>query len=178
MEEKLTLANGAAFMEKCLETELNAQRSAAHSAIDMDNWEKAQEILAVVKRNISLIENLKLKFAEFKTELQAAESSIAAALNISDNVTVSAEVPVPDAPIAGEELVSLIEEIIIEYPAPVMVSCESAEIGKYLNFDQNIIKTMKKPVSLSNGMSVDTGITREEGLKLAEKVRGYCKASN
>lgn len=181
MDENLTLTNGAAFMDKCLETVLNEQRSAAHSAIDMDDWEKAQEILAVVKRNISLIEDLKVKFAEFKNEALAAEATI---LGDADKVTVSgaqntaAKENVPEAPIAGEELVKLLEEIIVEYPGPMMVCNEAADIGALLTYDEAVIKTMKKPASLSNGLSVDTAMSKDDGMKLVEKVREYCKANN
>ena len=180
MDEKLTLTNGAAFMDKCLDTVLNEQRSAAHSAIDMDDWEKAQEILAVVKRNISLIENLKAKFAEFKTEALAAESTIA---GDSDKVAAPAKnaavkEPVPEAPIAGDELVKMLEEIIVEYPGPMMVCNEAADIGALLTYDEAAKNKMKKPATLSNGLSVETAISKDEGLKLVERVREYCKANN
>lgn len=180
MDEKLTLTNGAAFMDKCLETVLNEQRSAAHSAIDMDDWEKAQEILAVVKRNISLIENLKVKFAEFKTETLAAEATILGDAESvpapSQNTAVNESVP--EAPIAGDELVKMLEEIIVEYPGPMMVCNEAPDIGALLTYDESAIKAMKKPASLSNGLSVDTAIPKDEGLRLVEKVREYCKANN
>lgn len=62
------LSEGIAFMEKCLDTMLSEQRKAAHNAIDMDDWSKTEEIIAKTKKNIVGIENLKVKFAEFKAE--------------------------------------------------------------------------------------------------------------
>lgn len=65
-DEKLTLQAGIAYMERCLDAELSSQRAVAHSAIDMDDWDKAQEILAKSKEAISRVEVLRGKFAEFK----------------------------------------------------------------------------------------------------------------
>lgn len=65
-DEKLTLQAGIAYMERCLDAELSGQRAVAHSAIDMDDWDKAQEILAKSKEAISRVEVLRGKFAEFK----------------------------------------------------------------------------------------------------------------
>ena len=62
------LSEGVASMEKGLDAMLAEQRKAAHSAIDMDDWNKAEEILAGTKSNIAKIETLKRKFAEFKSE--------------------------------------------------------------------------------------------------------------
>ena len=66
--QNAALSEGIAFMEKCLDTMLAEQRKAAHNAIDMDDWNKAEEILAATKKNIVRIEGLKNKFAEFKAE--------------------------------------------------------------------------------------------------------------
>ncbi len=55
-------------LEKCLDSMLAEQRKSAHTAIDMDDWSKAEEILARTKNNIARIESLKGKFVEFKGE--------------------------------------------------------------------------------------------------------------
>lgn len=176
MDEKLTLNNGTAFMDKCLEAVLNEQRSAAHSAIDMDDWAKAQEILAIVKRNISLVEDLKVKFAEFKTSVDAAEATIA---GDADNVPAAAEKPAKEeeAPVqmAGGELVKLLEELIVEFPAPMMVCNEAADIGDKFTYDSGESSSMKTPMQLSNGLFVDTAIPMDEASKFVEAVREYCK---
>ena len=66
--QNTTLSEGITFMEKCLDTMLAEQRKIAHSAIDMDDWKKMDEILADTKKNIVRIESLKNKFSEFKAE--------------------------------------------------------------------------------------------------------------
>ena len=66
--QNTTLSEGIVFMEKCLDTMIAEQRKIAHRAIDMDDWNKMDEILAGTKNNIVRIESLKTKFAEFKEE--------------------------------------------------------------------------------------------------------------
>ncbi len=66
--QSTALSEGVEFMEKSLDTMLAEQRKTAHNAIDMDDWNKAEEILAKAKTNIKNIEILKTKFAEFKVE--------------------------------------------------------------------------------------------------------------
>ena len=66
--QNTTLSEGIVFMEKCLDTMIAEQRKIAHRAIDMDDWNKMDEILAGTKKNIVRIESLKTKFAEFKEE--------------------------------------------------------------------------------------------------------------
>ena len=62
------LSESISLIEKCLDTMLTEQRKAAHSAIDMDDWSKTEEIIAATKKNIVRIESLKNKFEEFKSE--------------------------------------------------------------------------------------------------------------
>ena len=63
-----SLSEGIALIENCLDKMLSEQRKAAHSAIDMDDWSKTEEIIAATKKHIVRIESLKNKFAEFKAE--------------------------------------------------------------------------------------------------------------
>lgn len=67
------LFDGIAAMEKGLDAVLSEQRSIAHSAIDMDNWDSAQQILALARKNISVVEDWKKKFSDFKISLLKAE---------------------------------------------------------------------------------------------------------
>ena len=62
------LSESISSIEKCLDAMLTEQRKAAHSAIDMDDWSKTEEIIAETKKNIVRIESLKNKFEEFKAE--------------------------------------------------------------------------------------------------------------
>lgn len=182
MDENLSLKSGTAFMDKCLETVLNEQRNAAHSAIDMDDWAKAQEILAIVKRNISLIEDLKVKFAEFKASAESAEETIA-----SDSAAVSAEAapsevkpdetPAPE-PEAGEELVKMLEELIVEFPFAMITCTESPEIGAKLTDNSEKSSSMKQPSQLSNGLYVDTAIPMDEARRFVDSLREYCRNHN
>lgn len=68
LNQYAALSEGVASMEKSLDTMLVDLRKAAHSAIDMDDWGKAEEILASTKSDIAKVETLKRKFAEFKSE--------------------------------------------------------------------------------------------------------------
>ena len=72
-DENVSLLQGISFMEKCLDAALNEQRSIAHSAIDMDDWGKAQEILAAAKKNISAVEEFKKGFADYKKSVLAVD---------------------------------------------------------------------------------------------------------
>lgn len=66
--QNTALSESIVLLEKCLDTMLAEQRKSAHNAIDMDDWNKAEEILARSKNNIVRIESLKNKFNEFKNE--------------------------------------------------------------------------------------------------------------
>lgn len=183
MDEKLTLKSGTAFMERCLESVLNEQRSAAHSAIDMDDWSKAQEILAVVKRNISLVEDIKAKFAELRTAIDAAEDAILLGgvdVPAKSEDTARAEEKPEAAPVpqAGAELVKLLEDLIVEFPAPMMVCNEAAEIGSRFTYDSAESSSMKAPMQLSNGLFVDTAIPMDEAQSFVSAVRDYCRSHN
>ena len=62
------LSESIAAIEKCIDAMLSEQRKTAHSAIDMDDWSKTEEIIAATKKQIVRIENLKSRFEEFKAE--------------------------------------------------------------------------------------------------------------
>lgn len=68
LNQNTAFSEGVASLEKSLDTLLTDLRKAAHSAIDMDDWNKAEEIIASTKADIKKIETLKKKFAEFKEE--------------------------------------------------------------------------------------------------------------
>ncbi len=72
-DETISLKQGLAAFEKALEGALSEQRKIAHSAIDMDDWNKAQEILAAAKKNISAVETLRAGFAECKKRVLAVD---------------------------------------------------------------------------------------------------------
>lgn len=72
-DENITLKQGLLALEKALETALNEQRRIAHGAIDMDDWNKAQEILAAAKKNISAVEELRAGFTECKKRVLAVD---------------------------------------------------------------------------------------------------------
>lgn len=176
MDEKLTLKNGMDLMDKCLDSALNEQRSVAHGAIDMDDWAKAQEILAVAKRNISLVEDLRVKFSQFKDSVKAAEDIIGGADVPVNNdgsgkePSDKSEEPEP----AGEELVKQLEELIGEFPFAMAVCNEAAGIGESFTYDDAVSAKMKKPAKLSNSLWVDTAISGSKAEELVKAVREYC----
>ncbi|MGN0682180.1 MAG: hypothetical protein ACI4JY_00770 [Oscillospiraceae bacterium] len=110
-DEKLSLKAGIEYMDRCLDAELASQRAIAHSAIDMDDWSKAQEILAASKEAISRVEVLRGKFAEFK---KAAEEIVAKEDEAADTPAPAAEpapTPAPaEAPKAAEPAPEKAEE--------------------------------------------------------------------
>lgn len=180
MDDNLSLKNGTAFMDKCLDSALNEQRSVAHGAIDMDDWAKAQEILAVAKRNISLIEDLRVKFSEFKDSVAAAEEIIggadapakndSGAKESSDKSSDTSDEPEP----ADDELVKQLEELIVEFPFAMAVCNEAAGIGENFTYDSTESDNMKKPAKLSNSLWVDTAISKSEAEALVSALREYC----
>lgn len=100
-DEKLSLKAGIEYMDRCLDAELASQRAIAHSAIDMDDWSKAQEILAASKEAISRVEVLRGKFAEFK---KAAEEIVSKEATAADTPAPAAEpAPTPAAEPAPAE---------------------------------------------------------------------------
>lgn len=175
MDEKLTLKNGTEFMDKCLDSALNEQRSVAHGAIDMDDWAKAQEILAVAKRNISLIEDLRVKFSQFKDSVKAAEDIIGGA---DAPAAYGGDKELADksdtAEAADGELVKQLEELIVEFPFAMAVCNEAAGIGESFTYDSAESSKMKKPAKLSNSLWVDTAISKDKAEQLVSAVREYC----
>lgn len=201
MDNKLSLKNGMDFMDKCLEKSLNDQRSMAHKAIDMDDWATAQEILAIAKRNISLVDDLKSKFSEFKKNVRAAEDiingkdvveqsednipidSLEDSLEVPDDKAAapdSSEVPVDKAADvldnsndANEDFLVQLEELIVEFPFAMAVCNEAAGIGENFTYDITESKNMKKPAKLSNSLWVDTAISKSKADKLIKALREY-----
>lgn len=177
MDENLSLKNGMAFMDKCLDTALNEQRSVAHNAIDMDDWAKAQEILAIAKRNISLIEDLRVKFSEYKDSVAAAEEIIggadAPAANGGETAPAKPDAPA-DGDMAGDELVKQLEELIVEFPFAMAVCNEAAGIGDSFTYDSEESAHMKKPAKLSNSLWVDTAVSASKAEEFVKAVREYC----
>lgn len=202
MNDKLTLKNGTDVMDKCLDAALKEQRSMAHSAIDMDDWAKAQEILAVAKRNITLIDDLKSKFAEYKKAVRAAEDIIGgkgapekAPENINDAAIDVPEIAYPeiaapeiaapeiaddsDGPDkANEEFLVRLEELINEFPFAMAVCNEAAGIGDSFTYDAAEAERMKKPAKLSNSLWVETAISKSESEELIKALRVYGEKSS
>ena len=179
MDDKLTLQNGTAFMDKCLDAALNEQRSMAHGAIDMDDWGKAQEILAIAKRNISLVEDLRVKFAAFKESVRAAEDIIGGEdapkdTNVGGDKTPD-ETPAADPDEANEEFLVQLEELIADFPFAMAVCNEAAGIGEHFTYDEAEVRNMKKPAKLSNSLWVDTAVSKSKADELVEQLREYCK---
>lgn len=174
MDEKLTLNNGAAYMEKCLDAALNEQRSVAHGAIDMDDWAKAQEILSVAKRNISLVEDLRAKFAEYRKSVDAAVETIGGGAEAPAAAPESLPEKEPEEPAMGDELLTQLEELIIDYSFAMAVVNEAAGIGDNFTYNDDETASMKTPVKLSNGLWVDTSVPKSKGEELVKAVREYC----
>ncbi len=185
MDEKLSMKNGVDFMDKCLDTALNEQRSVAHGAIDMDDWGKAQEILAVAKRNISLIEDLRAKFSEFKNSVAAAEEIIGGgadvpeknadnSLKTSDDTSAKSDAGSADGEQPNEEFLVQLEELIVEFPFAMAVCNEAAGIGEKFTYDSAESSNMKAPAKLSNSLWVDTAISKDKAQELISAVREYC----
>lgn len=91
LNQNTAFSEAAASLEKSLDTLLTDLRKAAHSAIDMDDWNKAEEILASTKSDIKKIETLKKKFAEFKAEAVSLGF-------LSTDAAKAPEAPKPEAP--------------------------------------------------------------------------------
>lgn len=181
MDEKLSMKNGVDFMDKCLDSALNEQRSLAHGAIDMDDWGKAQEILAVAKRNISLIEDLRAKFSEFKNSVAAAEEVIGGGEGVSENNADNAagtsektDAGSSDGDQPNEEFLTQLEELIVEFPFAMAVCNEVAGIGEKFTYDSGESSNMKAPAKLSNSLWVDTAISKSKAGELIAAVREYC----
>lgn len=96
LNQNTAFSEGVASLEKSLDTLLTDLRRAAHSAIDMDDWNKAEEILASTKSDIKKIETLKKKFAEFKAEAVSLGF-------LSTDAAKAPEAPKPEAKPAPSE---------------------------------------------------------------------------
>lgn len=183
MDENLSMKNGAAFMDKCLENALNEQRTAAHNAIDMDDWAKAQEILMIAKRNISLVEELRAKFTEFKASVESADEIIASGgIPTGESAPAKAEEkpaePAPEGKPGGEELIKQLEELIMEFPFAMATCNDASDLGVKFTYDESETKSMKSPSTLSNGLWVDTAVSLDKVQELVNSIREYCKAHN
>ena len=125
--QKSALAEGIALVDKSLDTMIAGMRREAHQAIDMDDWNKAEEILARTKGTITAVEGLKAKFAEFKAEVaklgfveeSKANETVPAVPKPSEQVK-PAEVVKPSAPVATKPA---------EQPKPAEVVKPSAPVA-------------------------------------------------
>ena len=125
--QKSALAEGIALVDKSLDTMIAGMRREAHQAIDMDDWNKAEEILARTKGTITAVEGLKAKFAEFKAEVaklgfveeSKASETVPAVPKPAEQVK-PAEVVKPSAPVAPKPA---------EQPKPAEVVKPSAPVA-------------------------------------------------
>ncbi len=201
-DEKLSLQAGIAFMERCLDAELSSQRAIAHSAIDMDDWEKAQEILAKSKEAISRVEVLRGKFAEFKKAASgiaeaatpapaspaAAPAAQAAPAPAPAATAQAAPAPAPQKPAepahaahasakADFSFAAAIEELIEKHPYAMAVCNAAPNMNNIFTYDEVIAKEdMKKAVQLSNGMWMETAIPEDKARMLTDALRKYCES--
>lgn len=204
-DEKLSLQAGIAFMERCLDAELASQRAVAHSAIDMDDWDKAQEILAKSKEAISRVEVLRGKFAEFKkaasgiAEAPAAPAPAPAVQKPAEPAPAPAPAPAaPTAPAPAAEkpapapaaapapakepakpfsFAAAIEELIEKHPYAMAVCNAAPNMNNIFTYDEVIAKEdMKKAVQLSNGMWAETAIPEDKARLITDALRKYCES--
>jgi len=203
-DEKLSLQAGIAFMERCLDAELSSQRAIAHSAIDMDDWNKAQEILAKSKEAISRVEMLRGKFAEFKKAASgiadvSAAPAPAAPASTAQAAPAAAPTPAP-APTAQKHaeptpapaptapapapahakaefsFAAAIEELIEKHPYAMAVCNAAPNMNNIFTYDEVIAKEdMKKAVQLSNGMWAETAIPEDKARLITDALRKYCE---
>ncbi len=191
-EEKLSLQAGIAFMERCLDAELASQRQIAHSAIDMDDWNKAQEILSASKEAISRVEVLRGKFAEFKKfagSVKEADSVAAPAASAEEKPSaeksepvkaeapaVKAETPVQDSA-KPYSFADAVEELIEKYPFAMAVCNAAPNMNTIFTYDEVSAKAdMKKPVQLSNGLWSETAIPEDKARLITDALRKYCES--
>ncbi len=190
-EEKLSLQTGIAYMDRCLDAELASQRSIAHNAIDMDDWEKAQEILAKSKEAISRVEMLRGKFAEFKKiAASILEGTPAPGIKAPEHKApehkapeiMAFEMTAPEPERRPAEpakpsfsFVDAIEDLIGKHPY-TMAQCHSAQnMNKFFTMDEATARSdFRKPVQLSNAMWVETEIPDEKAHLLVDALRKYC----
>lgn len=192
-EEKLSLQAGIAYMERCLDAELASQRQIAHSAIDMDDWNKAQEILAASKEAISRVEVLRGKFAEFKKFAGSVkeDDSVSAAPSApveekpaaEKSEPVKAEAPAAKAEAPAQEsakpysFADAVEELIEKYPFAMAVCNAAPNMNTIFTYDEVSAKAdMKKPVQLSNGLWSETAIPEDKARLITDALRKYCES--
>lgn len=195
-EEKLSLQAGIAYMERCLDAELASQRQIAHSAIDMDDWNKAQEILSASKEAISRVEVLRGKFAEFKKfagsvkEADSAGSAVSVAsaeekpaAEKAEAAPIKAEVPAAKAEAPEQDsakpysFADAVEELIEKYPFAMAVCNAAPNMNTIFTYDEVSAKAdMKKPVQLSNGLWSETAIPEDKARLITDALRKYCES--
>lgn len=196
-DEKLSLQTGIAYMDRCLDAELAAQRGIAHSAIDMDDWDKAQEILAASKDAISRVEMLRGKFAEFKKiAASIADGSAASAVEAKPAPQKAAETAAQAAPAAeakpapekaaepgkdaaksGFSFAAAVEELIEKYPYAMAVCNAAPNMSNIFTYDEISAKSdMKKPVQLSNDLWAETAIPEDKARLITDALRKYCES--
>lgn len=184
-EEKLSLQVGIAYMERCLDAELAAQRQIAHSAIDMDDWNKAQEILAASKEAISRVEVIRAKFAEFKNSVgdvdfsasKAGEAAPVSAPAEKKEEAKSAEAPAEKAESKEYSFSAAVEELIEKYPFAMAVCNAVPNMNSIFTYDEVSAKSgMKKAVQLSNGMWAETAIPDDKARLITDALRKYCES--
>ena len=190
--QNAALSEGIAFMEKCLDTMLAEQRKAAHNAIDMDDWNKAEEILAATKKNIVRIEGLKNKFAEFKAEAvkleflsgeqpepKPAEQPKSSPGSEAKNEILDMEMTDFDPdPKAKDPIIEACESLITKFPFSMRLIYSNSKIGKFFTADEVIAENdMSKPKQLSNGLWVETNIPEEKVQTFIRGVTRYCEES-
>lgn len=201
-DEKLSLKAGIEYMDRCLDAELASQRAIAHSAIDMDDWSKAQEILAASKEAISRVEVLRGKFAEFKkaaeeivakeataaeTPAPASEPAPAEAPKAAEPAPEKAEEPKPaaeSAPAPAAEpakpefsFVDSVEELIEKHSFAMAVCNAAPNMNNIFTYDEISAKEdMKKPVQLSNGLWAETAFPEDKARLIVAALRKYCES--
>lgn len=179
-DEKLSLQTGIAYMDRCLDAELAAQRGIAHSAIDMDDWSKAQEILAASKEAISRVEMLRAKFAEFKKiAVSIVEGSAAPEQKApeADKKPEKPAEPAKDGAKPAFSFVESIEELIEKHPYTMAMCYSAPNMNNFFTMDEVIAKSdFKKPVQLSNDMWVETAIPEDKAHLLVDALRKYCES--
>lgn len=181
-EEKLSLQVGIAYMERCLDAELASQRQIAHSAIDMDDWAKAQEILAASKEAISRVEVIRGKFAEFKksvgnVDFTAEKVSDAQPSEEKKESPKPVEKPEAKAEAKAYSFADAVEELIVKYPFAMAVCNAVPNMNSIFTYDEVSAKSdMKKPVQLSNNMWAETAIPEDKARLITDALRKYCES--
>ncbi len=174
-DEKLSLQKGIEYMERCLDAELASQRAIAHSAIDMDDWTKAQEILAASKEAISKVEVVRGKFAEFKNAATGILSAEAAAPAPAKENKPAEKAEKSEKPAS---YVGAVEEMIEKYSFAMAMCHTIPNMNNFFTYDEVSAKAdMKKPVQLSNGLWAETAIPEGKEHIVLDALRKHCENS-